>query len=56
MQLQRRQITDGTATAKALDFSLKRWTALTRFLDDAQVPIEYNLIENPDSADCHWCQ
>jgi hypothetical protein len=22
-------LTDGTATAKALDYSLKRWTALT---------------------------
>ena len=46
MLLQRQQITDGTATAKALDYSLKRWTALTRFLDDAQVPIDNNWIEN----------
>ena len=46
MLLQRRKITDGTATAKALDYSLKRWTALTQFLDDAQLPIDNNRIEN----------
>ncbi len=44
--LQRRQITDGTATAKALDYSIKRWTALTRFVDDGQLPIDNNWIEN----------
>jgi len=46
MLLQRRQITDGSATAKALDYSLKRWTALSRFLDDGQLPIDNNWIEN----------
>ena len=46
MLLQRQRITDGTTTAKALDYSLKRWTALTQFLDDAQVPIDNNAIEN----------
>jgi len=35
MLLQRQRITDGTATAKALDYSLKRWVALTRFVQDA---------------------
>ena len=44
--LQRRQVTDGTATAKALDYSLKRWTALTQFLDNGQLPIDNNWIEN----------
>ncbi|MGB2883173.1 MAG: transposase, partial [Rhodoferax sp.] len=39
-------ITDGSATAKALDYSLKRWDALTRFLDDGQLPIDNNWIEN----------
>jgi transposase len=38
LQLQRRQITDGSATAKALDYSLKRWGALTRYLDDGHCP------------------
>jgi len=46
MLLQRQRITDGTATAKALDYSLKRWGALTLFLDDGQVPIDNNAIEN----------
>ncbi len=46
MLLQRQKITDGSATAKALDYSLKRWTALTRFLDDGQLPIDNNWIEN----------
>ena len=46
MQLQRRQVTDGTATAKALDYSLKRWTALTQFLENGQLPIDNNWIEN----------
>ena len=36
MQLQRQKITDGSATAKALDYSLRRCGALTRFLDDGQ--------------------
>jgi transposase len=44
--LQRQKITDGSATAKALDYSLKRWTALTQFLDDGQLPIDNNWIEN----------
>ena len=46
MVLQRTRITDGSATAKALDYSLKRWTALSRFLDDGQLPIDNNWIEN----------
>ena len=46
MVLQRRQITDGTATAKALDYSLRRWGALTRFVDDGQLPIDNNWAEN----------
>ena len=46
MVLHRRQITDGTATARALDYSLKRWGALTRFVDDGQLPIDNNWAEN----------
>ena len=46
MRLTRQKITDGSATAKALDYSLKRWTALTRYLDDGQLPIDNNWIEN----------
>ena len=46
MLMQRQRITDGSATAKALDYTLKRWTALTQFVDDAQLPIDNNWIEN----------
>ncbi|WP_114968179.1 IS66 family transposase [Rhodoferax ferrireducens] len=46
MLLQRQRITDGSATAKALDYSLKRWVALTRFVEDARLPIDNNWIEN----------
>jgi transposase len=46
MLLQRQRITDGSATARALDYSLKRWTALTQFLGDGQLPIDNNWIEN----------
>ena len=43
---QRLQVPDGSATAKALDYSLKRWIALTRYLGDGQLPIDNNWIEN----------
>ena len=46
MTLQRRQVPDGSATAKALDYSLRRWEALTRFMDDGQLPVDNNWIEN----------
>lgn len=43
---QRQKIPDGSATAKAIDYSLKRWGALTRYLDDGAVPIDNNWVEN----------
>ena len=46
MTLQRRQVPDGSATAKALDYSLRRWVALTRFVGDGQLPVDNNWIEN----------
>lgn len=45
MLAQRARVPDGSATAKALDYSLKRWSALTRYLDDGQLPIDNNHIE-----------
>ena len=42
MVLQRGKILDGSAMAKALDYSLRRWSALTRFFDDGQLPIDNN--------------
>ena len=39
---QRTRITPGTATARTIDYSLKRWVALTRYLDDPALPIDNN--------------
>jgi transposase len=46
MRQQRQKIPDGTATARAIDYSLNRWVALTRFLDDGDLPIDNNWVEN----------
>ncbi len=43
---QRQKVPDGSATAKAIDYSLKRWKALTRFVDDGELPIDNNWVEN----------
>lgn len=42
---QRQKVPDGSGTARALDYSLKRWVALTRYLDDGMLPIDNNRIE-----------
>ena len=39
-------VPNGSSTAKAIDYSLKRWTALAHYVDDGQVPIDNNWIEN----------
>jgi transposase len=45
--LQRRgQVLNGSAIARAIDYSLKRWAALTHYVDDGRVPIDNNWIEN----------
>ena len=46
MTLQRQKLPDSSATARALDYSLRRWTALARFVDDGQLPVDNNWIEN----------
>jgi hypothetical protein len=43
---QRQKVPDGSAIANAIDYSLKRWTALTRFLGDGALPADNNWIEN----------
>jgi len=43
---QRQRVPDGTATAKAIDYSLTRWSALTRYLDDGALPADNNWVEN----------
>jgi transposase len=42
----RLKVPDGSAIARALDYSLKRWDALTRFASDGRLPIDNNHIEN----------
>lgn len=46
MSLHRQKVPNGSATAKALDYSLRRWGALTRFVQDGQLPADNNWIEN----------
>jgi hypothetical protein len=46
MQLQRGRVPDGSAIAKALDYSLNRWAGLGQFLLDADVPVDNNHCEN----------
>lgn len=42
LMAQRTKVPPGTATAKAIDYSLNRWAALTRYLDDPRLPIDNN--------------
>ena len=42
----RGKVPSGSATAKAMDYSLRRWPALTRLLEDGRIPIDNNWVEN----------
>lgn len=46
MVVERRKVPDGGGAAGALDYSLHRWQALGRFLDDGEVSIDNNHCEN----------
>jgi len=46
MLTQRELVPEGSAIDKALDYSLKRWVALTRYPEDGALPIDNNQIEN----------
>jgi transposase len=46
LEAQRTRVPDGSATAKAIDYSLKRWEALTRYLGDGNLPCDNNWVEN----------
>lgn len=46
LTLQRSKATNGTAIARALDYTLRRWDALVRYLDNGQIPIDNNHVEN----------
>ncbi len=42
----RMKVAKGSALAKAMDYSLRRWAALSRYTHDAILPIDNNPIEN----------
>lgn len=42
----RPQVLGASGTLTAIDYTLKRWAALTRYLDDGRYPIDNNPIEN----------
>jgi hypothetical protein len=46
LTLLRQRALDGTAIARAIDYSLGRRKALTRFLKDGALPIDKNWVEN----------
>jgi transposase len=46
LQLERKRVPEGSAIAKALDYSLNQWTGLGRFLLDGDVPLDNNHCEN----------
>ena len=45
MLAQRNLVLEGSGIAQALDYSLKRWAALIRYLSDGNAPIDNNHIE-----------
>lgn len=42
----RKRVADGSALAKAIDYSLKRWPALARYARHGEWPIDNNPVEN----------
>jgi transposase len=46
LQLERTRVPDGSAIAKAIDYSLNHWVGLGRYLLDGEVPIDNNHVEN----------
>ena len=46
LQKTRLLIAPNSATAKAIDYSLKRWPALTRYAETGDLPIDNNPVEN----------
>jgi transposase len=46
LRLERTRVPDGSAIAKAIDYSLNHWVGLGRYLLDGDVPIDNNYVEN----------
>jgi transposase len=43
---QRQKVPPGSATTRAIDYTLGRWAALTRYIDDGDLPADNNWVEN----------
>ena len=39
-------VADGSSTARAMDYSINRWAALSRYAADGRLPIDNNAVEN----------
>lgn len=46
LQATRKTVANGSALAKAIDYSLRRWTALARYAESGAYPIDNNPVEN----------
>ena len=46
LKLERTRVAEGSAIAKALDYSINHWAALTAHLQDGRLPVDNNHIEN----------
>jgi len=46
MRQQRQKIPDGSVTVREIDYSLNHWEALTRLLDDGDLPIDNKWVDN----------
>ena len=42
----RKSVAEGSGTARAIDYSLRRWAALIRYADSGHLPIDNNPVEN----------
>jgi hypothetical protein len=47
-------VPDGSAIAKAIDYSLNHWQALSEFLTDGAVLVDNNPIENQMRGPGRW--
>lgn len=46
LEARKDEVLPGSAIANAIDYSLRRWTALTRYVDDGMAAMDNNHIEN----------
>jgi hypothetical protein len=56
MIAQRDLVPEGSAISRALDYSLKRWAALSHYLNDGAVPIDNNWGRESDPTMGSWPQ